>query len=158
MIVKDINNTQFIIDASVVLKWFSRTDEPYVREAESIQEAVYKRSIILYSPDLLIYEVGNALLKGKQLPHADVQKFLEALFAIGILLLEMTLPLSQQAVVIADSMGITFYDASYMALARALSAPLISANPKHHKSIKGVTVIPLEEWGRIKNGKKNEHA
>lgn len=43
-------------------------------------------------------------------------------------------------------LGITFYDAAYLALAAFMDAPLISANPKHHKKMNGVAVIPLEKW------------
>ena len=49
---------------------------------------------------------------------------------------------------IARESQMTYYDAVFIALAQKLNAPLVTANPKHHKKYTGkdVTIIPLENY------------
>jgi len=54
---------------------------------------------------------------------------------------------AQDATKIANENQITYYDASFMALAKEQKAVLITDNPKHQKrKITGLTVISLKDY------------
>lgn len=57
-----------------------------------------------------------------------------------------TKELAQEAYRIAHVANITYYDASFLALAKQEKAALVTDNPKHQKKIKEVKVIPLAEY------------
>ena len=50
------------------------------------------------------------------------------------------------SVEIAESAGITYYDASFMALAKQEKATLVTDNPKHQRKIQGIKVIALKNY------------
>ena len=141
-------NTQFIVDASVVVKWLCRDREQLLDRSDAILYAFRKDEFDLYAPELLSYEAGNALLKGKRLTTQEARVAFATLFYLEIHLVPIDSILSQRIYEIAQKIGITFSDAAYMALAEDMRIPLITANPKHHKAVDRVEVIPLEKWGK----------
>ena len=140
-------NTEFIIDASVVVKWLCRDREQFLEHSDAILYAFRKEKFELYSPELLLYEVGNALLKGKSLTLQDARVAFATLFYFEIHFVSIDSKLSQKSYEIAQKIGVTFYDAVYLALAAKFDVPLITANPKHHNNLNGVDVVPLDKWG-----------
>jgi len=132
---------RFVIDASITVKWFHK--EVYTQKAESILSGVRKGAFNIYAPELLIYEVGNALGKGKKFSEIAILTALEALFESGLIILPLDLILSRITVRFMCRYGVTFYDGLYGALAFSLNVPLITADPKDHKKIKEVEIIEL---------------
>ena len=51
----------YVIDASVCIKWFSFENEDDVNIASSLRVQHMNRNIFLVAPDILVYEVTNAL-------------------------------------------------------------------------------------------------
>jgi len=80
-------------------------------------------------PALLYYEVGNILLFGRSRPPVDeATEALSDLFAIP---LAVVTPMPDSAVAamrLASQHGLSYYDASYVALAVALDCVLITAD------------------------------
>lgn len=137
-----------MIDASVVVKWFSSENEDYVSEADGVRLAIRRQEITAVAPDLLLYEVLNALIKGKRLQLDHMGIALEVFFNIidsELKLKKIDIDLSRQAVKLADKFAITFYDAVYLALAQALNIPLLSANIRHHQKQKDIKVVHLKD-------------
>ena len=64
-IVKIIKKQPIVLDASVVVKWFSTDNEQDYDKASFILQLIKNGDIELIIPDLLLYELGNALLKSK---------------------------------------------------------------------------------------------
>jgi len=54
-----------VSDANVVLKWFHAEDEEEVEDARVLLEAHKERTVALSVLDLTVYEVGNALMRGR---------------------------------------------------------------------------------------------
>ena len=136
----------FVIDASVAVKWFSL--EPGRRQAIKILKKLEKGKWELLAPEILLYEVVNALWKGKRLEIKDIKKAIDDLSEIGIQLQQLNKFLAHQAIEFMVKYNLTFYDAVYGALAFLSNIPLISANPKHHKKIKEIKVLALD---KVKN-------
>lgn len=126
---------QYVIDALVAVKWFS--EEPRREKALEISQSAKLGDIRVFAPELLMYEVGNALWKGKKFNVHQLQRALLSLLETNI----GFSPLEKDTIY-----NITFYDASYVALANELYIPLISENPKDHEKIQEITFKDLSSF------------
>lgn len=136
---------KYVIDASVVVKWYNQEEEKYVDQALQVFEDFKNGKIFLISPDILYYEFLNALIVGKKIPHEKVQKFFKNLYQLS-LVVEVKKAIFLKACRIAEKHEITIYDAVYAALAKKEKCKLISANPRHHGRIKDGTVVDLKDY------------
>lgn len=134
----------FVIDASVAVKWFSQEIGSVV--ARDILKSAEMGKTRLFAPDILLYEVGNALWKGKKIEGAKIKKTL--LFLRNSVLEFFPLDEAQieWGVTFMEKYNLTFYDAAYAALSYEWNAPLISANPKDHEKIQEVRTIQLVKF------------
>jgi predicted nucleic acid-binding protein len=130
-----------VIDTSVVVKWFS--EEPKTSEAEMVLNQAHEGAMELYAPDILIYELANALWKGKHLPLPIISDALERIYNSPIQLLAPDKLLSFSSAQFMTNYDLTFYDASYVGLSHVLKMPLLTANPKDHKKVKEIEQIQL---------------
>lgn len=73
---------QYVIDASIVVKWFS--EEPRRERALELSRRAKLGHIMLYAPELLLYEVGNVLWKGKRFNVQQLQRALVSLLKANI--------------------------------------------------------------------------
>jgi len=58
-IIKEDIKRQYVLDASVIIKWYYFENESDLEAADYIHEKVIRNEIIIVSPDLMIYEVLN---------------------------------------------------------------------------------------------------
>lgn len=137
-----IRRKKYVVDASVVIKWYSEEKDSI--KAEGMLFDLKKGIIQVFAPSLLIYEVGNALYKGKKFEEERVLLAMETLFDSGIEFFPIDEALAISTAHFMVRHNITFYDAAYVALASVLNIPLISADEKGHKKIKEITAIALE--------------
>ena len=106
-----------VSDASVALKWFHSEGEEEVAEARALLDAHKARTVALSVLDLTAYEVGNALMKGRaRVGAAQAATVVEALRDICPLLRPGTEEW-RDACGLAESHGLTLYDAAYAAVA-----------------------------------------
>lgn len=131
----------YVIDASVVVKWFC--EEPGRKVALEISRSAKLGNIGVYAPDLLLYEVGNVLWKGKEFNADQLQRAVCSLLETNIEFFALEKDSIETAAKLSATYGITFYDASYAALAYKFGIPLISENPKDHGRIKEIEVKSL---------------
>jgi len=129
----------FVLDTSVVLKWFSK--ERGSEEAEKLLRFLERKKVEVFLPELVKYELGNAFLKGKELTYLRAQAILETLYMLPLNFVAEDLKLAKTSYRLAEKLGISYYDACFLALAKARKIPLITANPKHQKTVRGVKVI-----------------
>ena len=126
-----------VVDSSVVFKWFRQEgDEPYVAAALSVLENYLQGEVELCAPDLLIYEIGN-VLKGKlRYIKEDIAGVIEDLFGLGLTYYYIDPALALNAMRTAADYDLTFYDASFVALARMLDVDFITADEKLYRTTK----------------------
>ena len=136
----------FVVDTSVVVKWFAGVDEPNIKQALQLLDDFEKGRVQLATSDLLIYELGNALLKGKKLPAEIISAALERLYRIGFEIFPADQLIARESAAIAARYGLTFYDAVFAALAKLQGCQLISANPRCHGKIKDGSVLDLAQY------------
>jgi len=72
----------YVLDASVVIKWFS--EEEYTDKAVKLREDFFRGELELAVPDLLLYEVSNALRYNPDFDENDVVEAVDSLFDIEI--------------------------------------------------------------------------
>lgn len=137
--------TKIVLDTSVIFKWLNVQNENLIDEAEKILDQLRKGRIKVYLPELSKYEVGNALWKRK-LSSAEVNFDLEIFYDYPLEFISLDLPLSKRTSEIALDNNITFYDASFIAVAEKLGANLVTENSKHQRSgIKTkIKILPLD--------------
>lgn len=113
-----------VLDASVLLKWF-------VEEVDSPQALIYRRRHLegkdfIAVPELTFYEIANVLVTRTKLSPDEIERNLKQLHAYEFEVAHWSeLP---GVIRIARTYALTIYDASYVALARLLKCPLVTAD------------------------------
>lgn len=136
-----------VVDSSVAFKWIHSEQEKYVDKADLILKRSKEKNIAMVLPELAKYEIFNAILY-KKMSIFDSQLAVEKFFVIPLQFMSLDEETARMAIKLASELQITFYDASFIALAQSLKAPLVTDNPKHQKKFKGVTIkiIPLKDY------------
>jgi predicted nucleic acid-binding protein len=143
--------TLAVVDASVVVKWF-KTEEHF-REALALRNDWMEGTIELYAPELLPYEVLNAL-------RYDPSQTKETLKEAAASLIEyqfQTIPFSEMANDLTDNVmryGITVYDAAYLTTAQRLGTKAYTSDEKLIKKVAGDTLQHISTYP-TRNPQKN---
>jgi predicted nucleic acid-binding protein len=132
-------NSVYVLDASVVIKWFS--EEEYTDRAVKLRDDFFKGDTELVVPDLLLYEVSNALRYNPNFGETDVSEAVGSLFDIGINIIVPSREVINLAINLAFDHKITIYDAFYVALAKEIDFLLITADKKLYQKIKDMSFV-----------------
>ena len=135
-----------VLDSSVIVKWLNSVDEKDIDKADKILSDALKGQSVLIAPELAKYEIGNVLLLKKKLPIAEAQFSIQALYNYPIQFVPESEELAKQTYKVALKGGITYYDASFIALAQQENATLITENVKHQGKSQGVRVTSLRDY------------
>lgn len=132
---------RIVLDTSVVVKWFNKEEGrdlalDYLRQ---LQEG----NVEIFLPELTKYELANALLKGKKLSFRLVRKGLNVFYSLPVTFIPDGIELAEKSYRLAEKLGITYYDACFLALAESIEAVLITANPHHQRKIRGIEIKML---------------
>jgi len=134
-----------VIDTSVTVKLLNDQQETYIKQANKVLLDAKKGKIFLLAPELSRYEIGNAILK-KKLDMPFAQDTLEIAYDLPIQFVKETYKLARQTYEIAIESNITYYDASFIALAIQENAILVTDNVKHQGKISKIKVTPLSKY------------
>ncbi len=139
-----------LIDASVAVKWF--VNEEHRNLALKLRDMHVSGSVTLIAPDLLVYEVANALRYNPYLNVGDVERAVESIYKLHIELYSPTIDLMTDAARKAEKYNITFYDAAYLSLAERETCRMITADKKLYDKVKNsklALLIPSEELNEL---------
>lgn len=119
-----------LADANVVLKWFHEEGEEGVEAAREILVAHRSRAIAVTVLDLTLYEVGNALIRGRA--RADAKQVAAVLHAVREICAAVTPtgPELAHAAQLAVEHELSLYDAAYAAVAQRRGAVLATFDAK----------------------------
>lgn len=120
--------TGFLVDTSVLIKWFHATGEAELGEARALRDAHVADRVDAYILDLALYEVGNVLVRTLDWSGAEVADQLDDLLVIFGPPLPSSPAWLRDAADLAAAHRLTFYDAAWAAAARGLGIPLVSAD------------------------------
>ncbi len=122
-----------VLDASVILKWF--VSEKDSDKAEMLRSEYYLGQREIVVPDLMLYEISNALNYHPDFKPLEIKTAIQTLFDIGIEIVTPTQMLMSKAVDIASENDVTCYDASYFALAQDLRTDFITADQEFYNKL-----------------------
>ena len=91
-------------------------------------EEVEARRLEVHVPALLLYEIGNILLLKTRLGSTGLDDAIDHLETLPLIVAPPATPLLKRAARLGRELGITFYDASFLALAVELDCPCITAD------------------------------
>ena len=136
---------KWVVDASVAAKWLAPEPDSPLAEALLDDE--------LIAPDLLFAEVGNILWKKQLRGEMDA-----AATHIGVRwLLQVPLQVHDSAGLLADALALALqlhhpaYDCFYLALARRVDAPLVTADRRLHARCHAADAVELAQRVRLLN-------
>jgi len=135
---------KYVVDASVVVKWFSWFEEDN-ENSEKLLTSHVEGTSPLASSSLVLYEVSNALRFNPNFDEDDLLKATISLLKLGLELVDFP-EVFESAIALAFSQDITIYDAAYIAVSQTYHIPLITADYKLLAKIKDIPlVMPLKE-------------
>ncbi len=127
----------FVVDASVVVKWF----------VPEIHSDAARRLLTLphqyFAPDLLFAEAANTIWKKTRRGELSIEDGSRLVADIGRVAVESIScrALAEDAHALANATGQTVYDALYVALAVRLDTRLITADARLAATLSGVPTL-----------------
>jgi predicted nucleic acid-binding protein len=123
--------TSVVIDTSVVAKWYRAGGaESHTQIADAFLDAHFAGRVRLVAPDLVAYELGNALAKAHHLSLASKSAHLEEFLSYDMDLVPLSADTRLRAMTIGARDGLSYYDACFVALAERLGAELVTADKR----------------------------
>ena len=137
---------RLVADASVLLKWFLPAErEAYADRADRLRQAHVDGTVTLCVPTLAEYELGNTLSRMK--PREDALADLVDLQALELRAEAMVGATLERAFDLVSRFGVTFYDASYHALALELGGTMVTADERYISRTAEVGgIIHIRDW------------
>ena len=132
-----------VVDSSVFIKWFTKDNEDDMGNAVSILESLINKDIIIVCPEIAIYELANVLYYKPDLDYERVKVALEQFLNLGIEFVRLFKNLILDANRIRHDFNITFYDSSYLAVAKFFRLRFITADKKLYNSCKDFGDVEL---------------
>jgi predicted nucleic acid-binding protein len=132
-------------DASVLLKWvLPHEREPDQARALALRDAILAGKLVCRVPALWFYEVGNTLAR---LDPGRAAAMLSALERFGLGETQRDPACVELALSLVRDYSITFYDASYHALALASKGIFVTSDAKYvRKAGAAGGICALSDW------------
>lgn len=123
------NIKNFVIDASVVLTVLL-PDEKVLQNTKKLLKIIVSRKNRFFAPKLLEFEVGNGLksaVLGKRIRYESLEKLLSNFEKISITFVDIDMG---GVIELAVEREISFYDASYLYLAKLKKCKLLTLDDR----------------------------
>ena len=141
---------KIVVDSSVLVKWIKTKDEQLLNEAHRLLAEIERRHLEIHVPALLLYEIGNILLLKTDLEFAALNDPISDLEALPFAVAPPAAPLLKRAARLGKELHLTFYDASFLALAVELDCPFVTADrPLFNRTNSLARVRHLTRIGRL---------
>ena len=122
-----------VIDASIVVKWF--VEEENYENALKIRDKYVEGEIDIIAPELITFEVLNALYYKKLFTLLELKEVTNALDAFSFKLFSLKGEYAKKAIEIAIENNITIYDSSYISLALIKNCKMYTADEQLIKKL-----------------------
>ena len=134
-LVKESLKKRYIIDTSVVSKWFYKENEEDIYNASFLYNKLKSEGCIIFAPDLLMYELLNVLRTKSEIKDEKVSEILAELYNF-LVILGINKNLLLKSFLISRKLNISVYDSIFLALTIDLDASLITADKKLYEANK----------------------
>lgn len=132
---------KFVLDTSVVVKWFSEHDEDDLDKAIGLRNGLLEGKVSFVIPDLLFYELSNALRYNPRFTAGDVKEAMQTIVDMGFEVKGIEGHTMDRAVEIAFDYNVTLYDSYFLALSQIEKKPLITADYRFYERVKRIKNI-----------------
>ena len=122
-----------VLDTSVIAKWFVEEENSDI--ALKIRKEFHDGAHEISIPDLLLYELSNALRYNK-FSSDVITKAVDSLLDMNLSIVIPSRTLLSDAIELAHKFDITVYDSIYVALALQSNGIFITADDKLYRKIK----------------------
>jgi len=124
-----------VLDASVILKWVlpDETDSP---AALAYLNQHIEGTNPIAVPELLFYEIANALATKTSLLSADIIERFTLIVGAELESYHLNIDTFSEAIQMSKRFKISLYDSSYIALAQLLGCDMITADSRLRSSVK----------------------
>ena len=129
-----------VLDSSVIAKWFFKEEQR--EEAINLRKLHKNGEIEINVPNLLLLEFGNIFLNKKVFAEKFFNESIDTLFSININFTEAKEILGS-TFNLASKYNLSFYDATYIALAKNLKCDFITADKKLVEAVKTLKFVKL---------------
>ena len=141
-----MTTTPLVIDSSVIIKWLSSDEERYIDLADNLLKDAQEGKIEIVVPELAKYEVGNVLLFSKKLSIEQGKLSLAQFYSLPITFIAESQDIAELSYSFAKNLGITYYDAVFLSIAKQYGATLVTENIKHQGKSSAIEVISLKDY------------
>jgi predicted nucleic acid-binding protein len=124
----DLSPNRYVVDTSVVLKWFVRSDEADWRQARALRDAYIQKRCTLSCPEFLVLELANALKTGRKFTAAEIHVIAESFRALNLDLEALSWTTLDKAVDLSASFSTAVYDSYFLASAIEKNRILVTAD------------------------------
>ncbi|MBM3702588.1 MAG: type II toxin-antitoxin system VapC family toxin [Actinobacteria bacterium] len=146
-LIKEAIKKRYVLDTSVVAKWYYKKNESDLENASIIYNLLKSENNIFFAPDLLIYELLNIYRTKAELDNEKINRIILELYDL-IVILGVSKNIFLKAFLNSRNLNISFYDSIYLALSKDLDAILVTADKKLSESAKetGRSVLMLSDF------------
>jgi predicted nucleic acid-binding protein len=147
-LVKEMPMKKYIIDASVVFKWYYKKDEEDIIQAKIIYALLKTNIYLLLAPELLIYEILNICRLKEEINLEKISRIIKELNST-LVIVNLEKGLLGKAFEYSRELNISYYDSIYISLSAKYDAPLITADKKLIEACTGTghKVMSLSKFG-----------
>lgn len=124
----DLSRPRYVVDTSVVLKWFVQSDESDGSQARELRAAYVQKRCTLSCPEFLVLELANALRTGRRFTAAEIKVIAESFRTLDLVLEALRWSTLAKAVELAASLNAAVYDSYFLASAIESSSILVTAD------------------------------
>lgn len=127
----------YVLDTSVVVKWFSEYNEDDMDRALNLRNKILEGECSIVVPDLLFYELANVLRYNSRFTSKDVKEAVSSIYDMRFDVRGIEPAITSQAIDMAFRFDATVYDSYFMAISQIEETPFITADYKFAKQMKG---------------------
>lgn len=137
----------FVLDTSVVLEWFSESGENDLDRALQLRESLLEGTVFFVVPDLLFYELANALRHNRNFSKKDVEQAVRSVFEMGLEVKRVNEEVMREAISLAFKHDVTVYDAYFLALSKKEGKQFITADYRFMGRVRGFRdIVKLSDY------------
>ena len=130
-----------VLDASIIIKWFTKEEKR--DSALKIREDYINKQIEIIIPDLILYEISNALRFNPNFTKEDVSEAIYSIYNMDMTIITPTQEIIDEALHISYLYKTSIYDSIYIALAKIIDSDFITADKKLYEKTKEISNVNL---------------
>ncbi len=148
-LVKETLKKRYMLDTSVIVKWYYRKNEEDLNNASIIYSKLQSENFIFFAPDLMVYELLNICRAKMELTQTRISNIIAELYDL-IIILGVNKKIFLHAFIIARELNISFYDSIYLSLTEDLDAVLVTADKKLYEAAKNmnINIVTLADFAK----------